>query len=97
MVDGVERTLWLWQEVVCVAVCTGLRGHRFAVNVVGSLSPEVVVSGSFDSTAKLWTVKGTHVATLAGHTASVTALEVCGGGGIGRRRRLAQSGWWWLQ
>ena len=77
MVEGQEQDLWLWQEVICVAVCSGLRGHKFAVNVLDSVSPELVVSGSFDSMVKLWTPKGTHVATLTGHSASITALKVC--------------------
>jgi len=75
-VDGHERQLWLWQEVVCVATCGGLRGHNFAVNVLGSFSPELLVSGSFDSTVKVWTLQGTHVTTLSGHTASITDLKV---------------------
>ena len=77
VVDGEERELWLWQEVICVAVCTGLRGHKFAINVIDSVSTELVATGSFDSTIKLWTLKGTHVATLTGHSASITAMKVC--------------------
>ena len=77
MIDGAERVLWLWQEVVCVSTCSGLRGHKFAVNALASFSPELVVSGSFDSTVKVWTVQGTHVTTLTGHSASITALKVC--------------------
>ena len=69
---------WDWRYVdwICEPVFCSLKGHTGAVTSV-AFSPDGtrIVTGSNDSTAKMWDAKtGNEILTLKGHTGAVTSV-----------------------
>jgi len=58
-----------------------LQGHNGTVTAICGLGDEMVVSGSFDKTIKIWSIQnGSCLQTLSGHNASVSTLAVLADG-----------------
>lgn len=76
-----DHTLRLWRGGECKFV---LEGHTDIVWCVDEVAPDVVASGSDDSTVRLWkVVTGELLETLYSHTAAVTAVaRLPGGDGV---------------
>ena len=58
---------------------TPLRGHSTSINCFGVYpdDPSKLVSGSYDTTVKLWDIRDKNcAATLKGHTKQINALSI---------------------
>lgn len=73
---SLERTLLLYQPVLVSRYLTSLRGHVSAVyQIAWSADSRLLVSGSSDSTLKVWDAKTKKLAIdLPGHADEVSCL-----------------------
>ncbi len=79
---GIKQTLWTYHPYRLVECFHTLSGHSREVNSV-AISPngQTVVSGSSDSTIKVWNLKtGQEICTLAGHSGSVRSVAITSDG-----------------
>jgi WD40 repeat protein len=70
---GEDNTLWCWNSVDdSVKSCEGLTGPPHSLSFIPG--EDILVSGGWDGKVRLWDMsKGTLLATLAGHTSTITS------------------------